>query len=156
VLSLSVCSLHAELKALKQESMRVQEHRGKARWDKAADEDARHHHSNKVAKGGGGGEEALKQQQEEEEAVALRRSLFSLGMSLAVGAVALSADAPCLPLLEGLFAVVGVSMRSSVSLLVVRRRGCAVALLGLNCFLLGVLTSPVLPGVARWLAATPL
>jgi hypothetical protein len=47
-----------QLKALKQESMRVKEHRGKARWDKSA-EDARHRHSNKV-----GGEEALKQQEE--------------------------------------------------------------------------------------------
>jgi hypothetical protein len=53
----------------------------------------------------------------------------------------------------GLFAVVGVSMRSSMSLLV--WRGYAMALLGLNCFLLGVLTSPMLLGVARWLAATP-
>jgi hypothetical protein len=102
-----------QLKALKQESMRVKEHRGKARWDKSA-EDARHRHSNKV-----GGEESLKQQ--EEAAVALHRSLFSLGMSLVVGAVALSTDAPCLPLLAGLFAVVGMPVRSSVSLLVVRR-----------------------------------
>jgi hypothetical protein len=31
-----------------------------------------------------------------------------------------------------------------------------VALLSLNCFLLGVLTSPMLSGVARWLAATAL
>jgi hypothetical protein len=42
-------------------------------------------------------------------------------MSLVVGAVALSTDAPCLPLLAGLFAVVGMPVRSSVSLLVVRR-----------------------------------
>jgi hypothetical protein len=49
-----------------------------------------------------------------------------------------------------MFAVVGVSMRSSVSLLV--WRGYAVPLLGLNCFLLGVLTSPMLLGIARWLA----
>jgi hypothetical protein len=63
--------------------------------------------------------------------------------------VAWSADSPCLPLLAGLFAVVGVSMRS-VSRCTWRGRGDgAVALLSLNWFLLGVLTSPMLPGVAR-------
>jgi len=86
-------------------------------------------------------------------AVARRRSLFSLGMSLAVGAVAWSADAPCLPLLAGLFAVVGVSMRSVSRLRRAGDRagpaGDAVVLLGLNWFLLGLLTSPMLPGVAH-------
>ncbi|KAF7026247.1 hypothetical protein CFC21_038366 [Triticum aestivum] len=93
-------------------------------------------------------------------ATARRRSLFSLGMSLTVGGIAWSADKPCLPLLAGLVAVVAMSM-CSVSRLFhapAGRRGLppasaasdgAVALLSLNWFLLGVLTYPMLPGVAR-------
>jgi hypothetical protein len=46
------------------------------------------------------------------EVVARRQSLFSLAMSAAVGGVAWSANAPCLPLLAGMFAVVGVSICS--------------------------------------------
>ena len=92
-------------------------------------------------------------EQQAAKVAARRRSLFSLGMSLAVGAVAWSADAPCLPLLAGLFAVVGVSMRTVSRCCAALRRGGpaadAVALLGLNWFLLGVLTSPMLPGVAH-------
>ncbi|CAO1941027.1 unnamed protein product [Urochloa humidicola] len=83
--------------------------------------------------------------EEESKAVARRRSVFSVGMSVAVGGVAWWADAACLPLLAGLFAVVGVSMRS-----VSRCRAAdAVALLSLNWFLLGLLTSPMLPAVAH-------
>jgi len=92
-------------------------------------------------------------EQQAAKVAARRRSLFSLGMSLAVGAVAWSADAPCLPLLAGLFAVVGVSMRTVSRCCAALRTGGpaadAVALLGLNWFLLGVLTSPMLPGVAH-------
>ncbi|KAF7033618.1 hypothetical protein CFC21_044705 [Triticum aestivum] len=93
-------------------------------------------------------------------ATARRRSLFSFGMSLAVGGIAWSADGPCLPLLAGLVAVVAMSM-CSVSRLFRAPAGRrvpppasaasdgAVALLSLNWFLLGVLTYPMLPGVAR-------
>ncbi|KAL6853940.1 hypothetical protein ACP4OV_019969 [Aristida adscensionis] len=186
-------ALEGQLKALRQENMRLSEHKGKAMWDKTTPA---------AARGGGDGDgdgksvwsesgkkkatsprdvAALQEAAdasyllgaapascpEEEEAavarqskaVARRRSVFSVGMSLAVGAVAWSADAPCLPLLAGLFAVVGVSMRSvSRSCAALRRRsgpaaaaaaGDAVALLSLNWFLIGVLTAPMLPGVAR-------
>lgn len=165
-----------QVKALRQENLRVTEHKGKAMWDKAAaaarhgnDDDKKPRKTQPEAAFERG--DAAAQQAEAvvryaavlalapaspasdtaadevPRAVARRRSLFSLGMSLAVGAVAWSADAPCLPLLAGLFAVVGVSMRSVSRL----RRGAAdaVALLSLNWFLLGVLTSPMLPGVAR-------
>ncbi|KAF0893618.1 hypothetical protein E2562_028032 [Oryza meyeriana var. granulata] len=112
--------------------------------------------------GGGGGiapevmaeEESL--QMRRGKAVARRRSLFSLGMSAAVGAVVWTADAPCLPLLAGLFAMVGMSMcsvarffRSAAALRGGRPASDAVALLSLNWFLLGVLTSPMLPGAAH-------
>ncbi|GJN16653.1 hypothetical protein PR202_gb03666 [Eleusine coracana subsp. coracana] len=181
--------LETQLKALKEENMRLKEHKGKARWD-IVKESAHQHHGNHgnnkdVSSDYSGNKLGKKmrslelkagddsREEEDEaltklnfltttpaeaeaaaaassaimsEAVARRRSLFSLGMSLAVGAVAWSADAPCLPLLAGLFAVVGVSMRSCGAL---RRGGDAVALLSLNWFLLGVLTSPMLPGVAR-------
>ncbi|KAI5022086.1 hypothetical protein ZWY2020_058816 [Hordeum vulgare] len=80
-------------------------------------------------------------------------------MSLAVGGIAWSVDKPCL-LLAGLVAVVAMSTCSMSRLLRVPadRRGLppasaafddAVALLSLNRFLLGVLTYPMLPGVAR-------
>ncbi|KAG2563305.1 uncharacterized protein LOC120645834 [Panicum virgatum] len=183
--------LENQLKALRQENMRLNEHKGKAMWDKpgVCDKNPGKTPLAVVAFGGARGEEDAAEQAEAEpvlkmtyaadptsvlalaaasppstataaaddddeatlaRAVARRRSLFSLGMSLAVGAVAWSADAPCLPLLAGLFAVVAVSMRSVSRL----RRGSgpaadAVALLSLNWFLLGVLTSPMLPGVAH-------
>ncbi|KAK3166568.1 hypothetical protein QOZ80_1AG0047450 [Eleusine coracana subsp. coracana] len=169
--------LESQLKALREENMRLKEHKGKARWDNnkvtmAQDARYRGKDGKKQLKRSRAQEEEEDGREEDEaltklnfltttpaeaeaeaaspsimsEAVARRRSLFSLGMSLAVGAVAWSADAPCLPLLAGLFAVVGVSMRSCGAL---RRGGDAVALLSLNWFLLGVLTSPMLPGVAR-------
>ncbi|XP_052140022.1 uncharacterized protein LOC127759842 isoform X2 [Oryza glaberrima] len=58
------------------------------------------------------------------KAVARRRSLVSVGMAAAVGAVVWAADAPCLPLLAGLLATVGVSMCSVARffLLLLRRR----------------------------------
>ncbi|KAJ1287173.1 hypothetical protein BS78_03G409900 [Paspalum vaginatum] len=145
--------LETQLKALRQENMRLNEHKGKAMWDKNP--------GKAPPAGGQRGEEDAAQAEEPvvrmrcadddpasvlARAVARRRSLFSLGMSLAVGAVAWSADAPCLPLLAGLFAVVAVSMRSVSRL---RRAADAVAMLSLNWFLLGVLTSPMLPGVAH-------
>lgn len=177
--------LESQLKALKQESMRLNEHKGKSTWDKAAA--AAHgsdHGKNASSKSddkrppspweptGKDQEEEAAAAQEEEvfgfadpcltaeeavvrqgKAVARRRSLFSLGMSLAVGAIVWSSDAPCLPLLTGLFAVVGMSMCSVArffrSALRSRPASDAVALLSLNWFLLGVLTSPMLPGLAR-------
>ncbi|RLN25130.1 uncharacterized protein C2845_PM07G35530 [Panicum miliaceum] len=172
-------ALEAQLKALRQENMRLNEHKGKSMWDvsnKASEPEK------KPSRSPRGEEEAVAATQEDAAALKLksadpasvlalttapaagdeqqaakvaarRRSLFSLGMSLAVGAVAWSADAPCLPLLAGLFAVVGVSMRTVSRCCAALRRGGpaadAVALLSLNWFLLGVLTSPMLPGVAH-------
>ncbi|KAL6616752.1 hypothetical protein ACP70R_039022 [Stipagrostis hirtigluma subsp. patula] len=189
-------ALEAQLKALRQENMRLNEHKGKSMWDKTAaaaaaaeagvvrrGNDGKTSYGKKAAspRGAGGEQEAAAAPREKDalqsadasylllgspsfasseaveqqgKVVARRRSLFSLGMSLAVGAVAWSADAPCLPLLAGLFAVVGVSMRTvSRACAPLRRSGPAaadaVALLSLNWFLLGVLTAPMLPGVAR-------
>ncbi|XP_066382095.1 uncharacterized protein [Miscanthus floridulus] len=184
--------LETQLKALRQENMRLNEHKGKSKWDKPTGPAAARHGNGgsrasepdkKPAKRGRGEEDAAAAGEDGAKcadpasvlaltteaassvsssaaadealatAVARRRSLFSLGMSLAVGAVAWSADAPCLPLLAGLFAVVGVSMRSVSRLRRAGDRagpaGDAVALLGLNWFLLGLLTSPMLPGVAH-------
>lgn len=99
------------------------------------------------------------------KAVARRRSLVSVGMAAAVGAVVWAADAPCLPLLAGLLATVGVSMCSVARFFLLREEAAAalrggsgrpassssdaVVLLSLNWFLLGVLTSPMLPGAAH-------
>ncbi|EAZ14919.1 hypothetical protein OsJ_04851 [Oryza sativa Japonica Group] len=81
------------------------------------------------------------------------------------GPVVWAADAPCLPLLAGLLATVGVSMCSVARFFLLREEAAAalrggsgrpassssdaVVLLSLNWFLLGVLTSPMLPGAAH-------
>jgi len=167
---------YRQLKALRQENMRLNEHKGKSMWDKppapepekkpmrsprgeeeavaaATQEDAAAADPASVLALTTAAAPAAGDEQQAAQVAARRRSLFSLGMSLAVGAVAWSADAPCLPLLAGLFAVVGVSMRTVSRCCAALRRGGpaadAVALLGLNWFLLGVLTSPMLPGVAH-------
>ncbi|XP_039850866.1 uncharacterized protein LOC120709321 [Panicum virgatum] len=169
-------ALEAQLKALRQENMRLNEHKGKSMWDKppapvpekkptrsprgeeeavaaATQEDAAAADPASVLALTTAAAPAAGDEQQAAQVAARRRSLFSLGMSLAVGAVAWSADAPCLPLLAGLFAVVGVSMRTVSRCCAALRTGGpaaeAVALLGLNWFLLGVLTSPMLPGVAH-------
>ncbi|KAF8646814.1 hypothetical protein HU200_065613 [Digitaria exilis] len=162
-------ALQTQVKALRQENMRLNEHKGKSMWDKHGDDGntkaaaaaessgattKQAARSPRVASGRERGEkeeEAMKAAMEDEgqaRAVARRRSVFSVGMSVAVGGVAWSADAACLPLLAGLFAVVGVSMRS-VSRLRRGRGADAVALLSLNWFLLGLLTSPMLPALAH-------
>uniref|UniRef100_A0ACD5XL33 Uncharacterized protein n=1 Tax=Avena sativa TaxID=4498 RepID=A0ACD5XL33_AVESA len=188
--------LESQVRALKKENMRLNEHKGNSMWDKAATAASV---AGQVV--GGGGEKAVDGKRapkaldvcvaddETEVAVfesvtssppsfavaeresrlveltARRRSLFSVGMSLAVGGIAWSADAPCLPLVAGLLTVVGMSMCSVARLFRApaptraRRGGLvsatpaaadgAVALLSLNWFLLGVLTYPMMPGVAR-------
>lgn len=194
--------LESQLKALKKDNMRLNEHKGKSMWDKAATAAAV---AGQVVVGGDKAQDekpaakawdvARVDQEEDEtegavfesatsspsslaaaaeretrlmEVTAWRRSLFSLGMSLAVGGIAWSADAPCLPLLAGLLTVVGMSMCSVARLFRVPttvgarpRIGAgwasatpaaadgAVALLSLNWFLLGVVTYPMLPGVSR-------
>ncbi|KAF8642150.1 hypothetical protein HU200_067410 [Digitaria exilis] len=161
-------ALQTQVKALRQENMRLNEHKGKSMWDKHGDDGStkaaaapessgattkQAARSPRVASGRERGEEeeeamkkAAMEDQGQARAVARRRSVFSVGMSVAVGGVAWSADAACLPLLAGLFAVVGVSMRSVSRL---RRGADAVALLSLNWFLLGLLTSPMLPALAH-------
>uniref|UniRef100_A0ACD5WN30 Uncharacterized protein n=1 Tax=Avena sativa TaxID=4498 RepID=A0ACD5WN30_AVESA len=189
--------LFLQVKALKKENMRLHEHKGKSMWDKAAAV-AGQVVVGGTEKAGDGKRapkalDVCREDYETEGAVfkpaaasspssiaaaersarlleltARRRSLFSVGMSLAVGGIAWSADAPCLPLLAGLLTVVGMSMCSVgrlfrapaaarphrggggglVSATPAAADG-AVALLSLNWFLLGVLTYPMLPGVAR-------
>ncbi|VAH85892.1 unnamed protein product [Triticum turgidum subsp. durum] len=182
--------LEMQLKALKKENMRLKEQRGRSVWDKAAATATVAVAGSGGGKKKASEPRAWEGQEEEEDAAAQkdrpvvfrpgdidafppseaqarllratarRRSLFSLGMSLAVGGIAWSADKPCLPLLAGLVAVVTMSMCSVSRLFraAADRRvpppasaasDGAVALLSLNWFLLGVLTYPMLPGVAR-------
>ncbi|TKY70180.1 alkylated DNA repair protein alkB [Spatholobus suberectus] len=87
--------------------------------------------------------------------VALSQSLFSAIMSLAVGVTAWEAEDPCMPLVVALFAVVGMSLKSVVQFFsTIRNKPAsdAVALLSFNWFILGTLTYPTLPRVARMLA----
>ncbi|XP_010942993.1 uncharacterized protein [Elaeis guineensis] len=92
---------------------------------------------------------------ERQRVVALYRSLFSAILSLLVGMIIWEAEDPCLPLVAALFTVVGMSLNSVVrffSTIKNKPASDAVALLSLNWFILGALTYPTLPSVARMLA----
>uniref|UniRef100_A0A0E0JTY6 Uncharacterized protein n=1 Tax=Oryza punctata TaxID=4537 RepID=A0A0E0JTY6_ORYPU len=160
--------LETQLKALKLENMRINEHRGKSMWDKKPpaaahgkslpastrpsntrkrkdreDEAEEATAAAQEEEGGGGGVAAEVTTEEEEsvqmrrgKAVARRRSLISLGMSAAVGAVVVARFF----FLRESAALRGGRPASSSD---------AAALLSLNWFLLGVLTSPMLPGAAH-------
>lgn len=92
---------------------------------------------------------------ERRRVVALYRSLFSSILSLLVGMIIWEADDPCMPLVAALFIVVGMSLGSVVqffSTIKNKPASDAVALLSINWFILGTLSSPSLPRVARALA----
>uniref|UniRef100_A0A7N0U024 Uncharacterized protein n=1 Tax=Kalanchoe fedtschenkoi TaxID=63787 RepID=A0A7N0U024_KALFE len=83
---------------------------------------------------------------------ALQRSLFSAALSLLVGVIIWEAEDPCMPLVAALFTVVGMSLMSVVqffSTIENKPASDAVALLSFNWFILGTLTYPTLPLLAR-------
>ncbi|XP_068651331.1 uncharacterized protein [Aristolochia californica] len=95
-------------------------------------------------------EEALDQRRY----AAVWQSLFSTLLSILVGMVVWEAKDPCMPLVVALFTVVGLSLISVVqffSTIKVKPASDAVALLSFNCFILGTITCPSLPAVARTL-----
>ncbi|KAJ3689471.1 hypothetical protein LUZ61_018635 [Rhynchospora tenuis] len=86
---------------------------------------------------------------------ALYRSFFSSVLSLVVGMVVWEARNPCSPLVVALFTVVGMSLHSVVvffSTIKNKPASDAIALLCLNCFILGTLSSPTLPRLPYFLA----
>lgn len=86
------------------------------------------------------------------KAVAISQSLFSAVLSLLVGMTIWEAQDPCMPLVVALFTVVGMSLRSVIQLFsTIKNKPAsdAVALLSFNWFILGTLTYPTLPKVAR-------
>ncbi|XP_015575107.1 uncharacterized protein LOC8280126 isoform X3 [Ricinus communis] len=90
---------------------------------------------------------------------AVFQSLFSAVLTLLVGTIIWKAEDPCMPLVVALFAVVGMSLKSVVqffSTIKNKPASDAVALLSLNWFILGTLTYPALPKVARIIAALTL
>jgi hypothetical protein len=91
----------------------------------------------------------------ERREVALSQSLFSAVLSLLVGMIVWEAEDPCMPLVVALFTVVGMSLKSVVEFFFTIKNkpaSDAVALLSFNCFILGMLTYPAMPIVARMLA----
>lgn len=89
---------------------------------------------------------------EQRRVVAIHRSLFSSLLSLMVGIIIWKAENPCMPLVAALFTVVAMSLRSVVQFFsTIRNKPAsdAVALLSINLFILGILTSPSLPTVAK-------
>ncbi|KAF9624905.1 hypothetical protein IFM89_015527 [Coptis chinensis] len=84
--------------------------------------------------------------------VALSQSFFSTTLSLLVGIIIWQAQDACMPLVVALFIVVGMSLRSVVQFFYTienRPASDTVALLSVNWFVLGTLTYPTLPKVAR-------
>lgn len=89
---------------------------------------------------------------DEQREVAISQSLFSAILSLLVGIIVFEAEDPCMPLVVALFFVVGMSLKSVVqffSTIKNKPASDAVALLSFNWFILGTLTYPTLPRVAR-------
>ncbi|CAL9241796.1 unnamed protein product [Arabidopsis halleri] len=89
-----------------------------------------------------------------ERNIAVSRSVFSAILALVVGIVMYEAKEQelCTPLLGALFTVVGISLRSVVQFFsTVKNKPAldAVALMSLNWFIVGTLTYPTLPRVAR-------
>ncbi|WOL04306.1 hypothetical protein Cni_G13027 [Canna indica] len=152
--------LENELQQLK-ENMRLTEVKGKTQWaNKTAHLDKEGRLRKTIPHGIDHGKdsqelgkrgEALRQQQ----IVALSRSLFSSFLSLLVAMVIWRAEDKCVPLVAGLFIVVGISLSSVLDFFsTVRNKPAseAVALLSINWFMLGTLSSPTLPVIARMLA----
>lgn len=87
--------------------------------------------------------------------IAILQSLFSAILSLLVGMVIWEAEEPCMPLVVALYSVVGMSLNGVVqffSTIKNRPASDVVALMSFNWFMLGTLTYPTLPTVARMLA----
>lgn len=90
----------------------------------------------------------------ERRSEAVQRSLFSAVLSILVGIIIWEAEDPCMPLVVALFTVVGMSLLSVVqffSTIENKPASDAVALLSFNWFILGTLTYPTLPLLARLL-----
>ncbi|CAA7057272.1 unnamed protein product [Microthlaspi erraticum] len=89
-----------------------------------------------------------------ERDIAVSRSVFSAMLALVVGVVLYGAKEKelCTPLIGALFTVVGISLRSVVQFFsTVKNKPAldAVALMSLNWFIVGTLTYPTLPRLAR-------
>ncbi|KAJ0252654.1 hypothetical protein HA466_0118270 [Hirschfeldia incana] len=89
-----------------------------------------------------------------ERNIAVSRSVFSAMLALVVGIVMYGAKEKelCTPLIGALFTVVGISLRSVFQFFsTVKNKPAldAVALMSLNWFIVGTLTYPTLPRVAR-------
>ncbi|VVB08035.1 unnamed protein product [Arabis nemorensis] len=89
-----------------------------------------------------------------ERDVAVSRSVFSAMLALVVGIVIYGAKEQelCTPLIGALFTVVGISLRSVVQFFsTVKNKPAldAVVLMSLNWFIVGTLTYPTLPRIAR-------
>lgn len=92
---------------------------------------------------------------DQQRGVALSQTLFSALLSLLVGIIIWEAEDPCMPLVVALFTVVGISLKSVVqffSTIKNKPASDAVALLSFNWFILGMLTYPTLPLLARILS----
>lgn len=88
---------------------------------------------------------------------AIVQSMFSAGLSVLVGAIIWGSEDPCMPLVTALFIVVGMSLTSVVQFFsVVKNKPGpdAFALLSLNWFILGALTSPTLARIFQSPAVT--
>ncbi|KAL1222972.1 hypothetical protein V5N11_010116 [Cardamine amara subsp. amara] len=166
--------LEAELKELKKENLQLKEGYGKDYWSKKGKVKPKEEPSEICSLPYGSaesssvksplypfakstipkGEELTPRVLGLERDIALSRSIFSAMLALVVGIVLYGAKERelCTPLIGALFTVVGISLRSVVQFFsTVKNKPAldAVALMSLNWFIVGTLTYPTLPRIAR-------
>ncbi|XP_062095712.1 uncharacterized protein LOC133801504 isoform X2 [Humulus lupulus] len=127
--------LQDELQELKNENLRMLEVQGKGYWNFTSKDDGNR------------------------RGAAITQSLSSAVLSLLVGMIIWNAEDPCMPLVVALFTVVGMSLKTVVqffSTIKNKPASDSVALLSLNWFILGTLTYPTLPVLARMLSPVAL
>ncbi|KAM7275897.1 hypothetical protein ACFE04_017763 [Oxalis oulophora] len=97
----------------------------------------------------------VKQVLREKREIAFSQSIFSAMLSLLVGIVIWGSEDPCncMPLVIALFIVVGISMKSVMQFFSKIKNipgSDAIVLLSFNWFILGTVTYPILPWIARF------
>ncbi|XP_062095710.1 uncharacterized protein LOC133801504 isoform X1 [Humulus lupulus] len=156
--------LQDELQELKNENLRMLEVQGKGYWNFTSKDDGNRYGIQVQAQTE---TELLKHLKPESNngvvdhrrGAAITQSLSSAVLSLLVGMIIWNAEDPCMPLVVALFTVVGMSLKTVVqffSTIKNKPASDSVALLSLNWFILGTLTYPTLPVLARMLSPVAL
>ncbi|XP_022137926.1 uncharacterized protein LOC111009200 isoform X2 [Momordica charantia] len=172
-----IALLESEVQNLRNEKLRGQEIKGKAYWSlkgpaqktgRVDNTDISHGISSRSSSYSGSSviqdliqsdawkdDEDIGEILDKQREVAVSRSLFSTILSLLVGVVIWEAEESHLCLIVALLSVVSISLKSVVEFFTTIKNKPAldaVALLSVNCFVLGILAYPTLPTIAGLLA----